>query len=152
MRIKDIYDCEYEKHIKKITSEFDKTSNLEIIPDELSESDNDLASARRDLKFEDYKWATIKAYYSILHATNAFVRLKGVIINHHLCTYLFLEKLARTGEIDSKYVYTFKAALDNRLEANYGSKYSEVVAIEAIEVAENYNRYIKELSGLAWKK
>ena len=88
----------------------------------------------------------LKAYYSILHATNAFVRLKGVIINNHLCTYLFMEKLARTGEIDSKYVYTFKAALDNRMDANYGSKYSEVVASEAIDVAKNYNRHIKELS------
>lgn len=145
MKIKDLYDCESEKHIKQITSDFDKASNLEIIPNEINASDYDLESARRDFDTGDYKWATVKAYYSILHATKAFVRLKGVIINHHLCTYLYLEKLSRKGELDARYAYAFKAALDDRMDADYGLKYSKDTASDAIRVADDYNKMIKTL-------
>ena len=145
MKIKDLYDCEYEKHIKQISFDFDKASNLEIIPNEINASDYDLESAGRDFGNEDYKWAAVKAYYSILHATKAFVRLKGVIVNHHLCTYLYLEKLSRKGEIDARYAYAFKAALDDRMDADYGLKYSRETANDAIGVAEDYNKMIKTL-------
>jgi uncharacterized protein (UPF0332 family) len=145
MRIKDLYDCEYEKHIKAITSDFDKASNLEVIPKEMNASDYDLDSARRDFSYGDYKWATIKAYYSILHATNAFVRIKGVIINHHYCTYLFLEKLASKGEIETRYVHAFRATLNNRMDANYGEIFSKDIADNAILTAGDYNKKLKEM-------
>jgi uncharacterized protein (UPF0332 family) len=145
MKIKDLYDCEYEKHIKIITSDFDKASNLEVIPREIRASDYDLDSAKRDFGFSDNKWATIKAYYSILHATNAFVRIKGVIINHHFCTYLFLEKLANKGEIETRYVLAFRATLNDRMDANYGEIFNKDIAENAIKTAEDYNKKIKEM-------
>lgn len=149
MKIKDLYDCEYQKHIKIITSAFDKASNLEAIPREMNASDYDLDSARRDYSYGDYKWATIKAYYSILHATNAFVRIKGVIINHHYCTYLFLEKLASKGEIEARYVEAFRATLHDRMDANYGEIFSKDTAENAITTAGDYNIKLKEMTSIA---
>jgi uncharacterized protein (UPF0332 family) len=145
MKIKDLYDCEYEKHIKTITSDFDKASNLEVIPREINASDYDLNSAIRDLSFGDNKWATIKAYYSILHATNALIRIKRVIINHHFCTYLFLEKLAGKGEIEPRYVLAFRATLNDRMDANYGEVFDKDTAENAVKTAEDYNKKIKEM-------
>ena len=65
---KDLFECERDRLKKTISSEFDKSRNPEIIRDEIMASDYDLVSARRDFDFKDYKWAIVKAYYSMLHA------------------------------------------------------------------------------------
>lgn len=148
MEIKDLYDCEDQKLKKEITSQFDKSRNPEIIHNEISASDYDLDSARRDLSFDDYKWATVKAYYSMLHAAKAYVRSKGVIITNHKCTFLYLEKCVRSGELDGRYAQGYKGAMDFRWDADYGLKYDKNTADEAVTVASDFNKIMKELIGI----
>lgn len=147
MDIKDLFDCERERQKKDITSSFDKSKNPEIIQNEITASDYDLDSSRRDLSYKDYKWAIVKAYYSMLHAAKAYVRYKGFIITHHKCTYLYLEKCARKGELEARYAIGYKGALDLRWDADYGLKYDKNTANEVINVATDFNNKMKELVG-----
>ncbi len=145
--IEDMVDCQSKHLIKKITSDYDKRINKEILKNEIEASDYDLISAKRDLGVKDYKWATIKAYYSMLHAANAFLRSKNILIKHHRCIYFQLAACAKKRQIDSRYVTAFKATLDDRMDANYYQKYDENTANETINIAEDFNKGIKELIG-----
>lgn len=138
-------DCESYRLIKHITSDYDRRINVEIIKNEIEASDYDLNSARRDLEFRDYKWATVKAYYSMLHGANAFLRSKNILIKHHRCIYYQLERCAKKGEINPRFVTAFKATLDDRMEANYYQKYDENTASETLIVAEEFNSGVKAL-------
>ena len=145
MDIRDLFDCERERQMKGITSAFDKSKNPEIIQNEIAASDYDLDSAKRDISYRDYKWAIVKAYYSMLHAAKAYVRHKGFIITNHKCTYMYLEKCARNGELEARYAIGYKGALDFRWDADYGLKYDENTANEVLTVASDFNNRMKEL-------
>ncbi len=144
---KDLFECERDFLKKKIVSEFDKSRNPEIIQKEIAAADYDLASALRDLGVKDYKWAIVKGYYSMLHAAKAYVRSKGFIITDHNCTYLYLEKCARTGEFDTRYALGYKGVKDFRWDADYGLKYDESTANEVLQVAVDFDKKMKELTG-----
>jgi len=103
MMARDLFECERDRLKKEITSAFDRSQNPEIVRNEIAASDYDLESARRDCGLRDYKWAIVKAYYSMLHAAKAYVRSQGFIITDHNCIYLYLEKCARNGEFDARY-------------------------------------------------
>jgi uncharacterized protein (UPF0332 family) len=98
-----------------------------------------MASARRDMNYKDYKWAIVKAYYSMLHMAKAYVRFKGFIITDHRCTHFFLDKCARNGEFDARYAVGYKGAIDSRWDADYGLKFDENTAKEVIIVAGDFN-------------
>jgi uncharacterized protein (UPF0332 family) len=83
MAIRDIYDC--KDFIKEIRSDHDKRVNNDIIINEINASDQNLDSAKRDLGYNDYSWATVKAYYSMRHAANAFLRSKNILVKNHRC-------------------------------------------------------------------
>ncbi|MDI6896742.1 HEPN domain-containing protein [Methanocella conradii] len=107
-----------------------------------------MESARRDMHNKDYKWAIVKAYYSMLHAAKAYVRSKGLIITNHKCTYLYLERCARNGEFETRYAIGYKGALEFRWDADYGLKYDENTANEVINVASDFNEKMKNLIGI----
>jgi uncharacterized protein (UPF0332 family) len=138
-------DCERYHLIRHITSDYDRRLNIDIIKNETEASDYDLESAKRDFGYKDYKWATVKAYYSMLHEANAFLRSKNILIKHHRCIYYQLERCAKKGEINPRFVIAFKATLDDRMEANYYQKYDENTASETLTVAGEFNKGIKEL-------
>jgi hypothetical protein len=57
----------------------------------------------------------------------------------------FLTKLANKGELEPAYAQGFKMVLDDRMDADYGLKYDEDTAGEAIVFAGNFNEYIKKI-------
>ncbi len=143
--IEDIDDCKRKHKIKEITSDHDRRISKDIIKNEVYASGYDLESAKRDLSYSDHKWATIKAYYSMLHAAKAFLRLKNISANDHRCIYFQLAACAKKHHIDPRYVTAFKATLDDRMDANYYQKYDETTASETIVVAEDFYKGIKNL-------
>jgi uncharacterized protein (UPF0332 family) len=142
---RDLFECERDRLKKEITSAFDKSKNPEVIQNEIAASDYDMDSARRDLGYRDYKWAIVKAYYSMLHMAKAYVRYKGFIITDHRCTYLYLEKCARGGEFDARYAIGYRGAIDSRWDADYGLKFDENTANEVMTVAADFNSKMKGL-------
>jgi uncharacterized protein (UPF0332 family) len=51
----------------------------------------------------------------------------------------------KEGELDARFANAFKGVFDDRMDADYGLKYSENTAREAIAVAEDFNKGLKEL-------
>ncbi len=139
MVIKDLIDCEYHKLLKK------SPPNREIIKTEIKASDYDLDSAKRDLSFDDHKWATIKAYYSMLHIANAVARSRGLIIENHHCVYLYLSRLVDQKTLELNYAVGFRSIYDLRLKADYGLTYDRNTAIDAIDIAHRFNERMRSL-------
>jgi uncharacterized protein (UPF0332 family) len=136
--VKDLVDCEHKALLKKVLSNPDITSN------EISASDYDLNSAKRDYSFDDYKWATIKAYYSMYHMASAVARSRGYVIENHQCMYLFLGKLVERGELESRFAAGFKGMIVTRKQADYNLTYSKVTADESIQVADAFHKRLKQ--------
>jgi uncharacterized protein (UPF0332 family) len=139
MVIKDMIDCEHSRMLKRAPPDH------EIIETEVAASIYDLDSARRDFSFNDYKWATIKSYYSMLHIANAVARSRGLIIENHYCVYLYLSKLADQKILESNYSVGFKSIYDSRLRADYGLTYDKNTAVDAIELADRFRTRMKDL-------
>lgn len=139
MVIKDLIDCEHGRLLKKHPPDRD------IIQTEVVASTYDLDSARRDFSFNDYKWATIKSYYSMLHIANAVARSRGVVIENHYCVYLYLSRLADQKILESNYPVGFKSIYDSRLKADYGLTYDKNTAVDAIELADQFRNRLEKL-------
>ncbi len=126
-----------------ITSfEFEKVA----VDIELNEAHSDLESAKKSFEEEDFKWATIKAYYSMFHFSRALLYKRGFREKSHFALYLFLEKLAEQKEILQKFVNYFKAALSAREDADYQGTYYKKIAENILEFAIEYKefeRYLK---------
>jgi uncharacterized protein (UPF0332 family) len=67
----DFENCIKERHLIKI-----KASN-EMIQKEIESAEYDLERSNESMKNEDYKWASVQAYYSMFHAAKALVLKKG---------------------------------------------------------------------------
>lgn len=63
----DFEKCLKERRILKITA------SKEMIKKEIKGAKHDLSSAEESIHDEDYKWASVQAYYSIFHASKALV-------------------------------------------------------------------------------
>jgi uncharacterized protein (UPF0332 family) len=139
MVIKDLIDCEHSRVLKK------SPPDPVIIRSEVDGSDYDLNSAKRDLQFNDFKWATIKAYYSMLHMSNAVARSRGLVTENHHCVYQYLSRLVDGKELELSYAAGFKGIYDYRIKADYGLKYSKNTAIDALEIAERFDKRMRAL-------
>jgi uncharacterized protein (UPF0332 family) len=139
MVIKDLIDCEHNRLLKK------SPPDTGIIKNEIDASDYDLDSAKRDFTFNDNKWATIKAYYSMLHISNAVARSRGLIIENHHCVYLYLSRLVDSKELELYYAAGLKGIFDSRIKADYGLTYDKNTAMDALEIAGKFNVRMKTL-------
>lgn len=83
--IRDLVDCKNKKLYTDIG-----VADPDIINLELGASGYDLDSAKRDFKCGDFKWATIKAYYSMLHSVKAVAYSRKKKIDNHKCASLFV--------------------------------------------------------------
>ncbi len=138
--IRDLVDCKNNKFLTNL-----EVSDPDMINSELAASDYDIGSSKRDFSFDDFKWATIKAYYSMLHSAKAVAISRKLKIEHHKCVSLFVMKLADHKEIESRYAYGFRSIYDSRIKADYGLSYSKEVAAEAIDIAEKFNPLMRAL-------
>jgi hypothetical protein len=72
---------------EKMSTEFDRCvkerklvkikEDRALINKELKGAEYDLSKAKKSLEDDDFKWATIKAYYSMFHSARALVFSKG---------------------------------------------------------------------------
>lgn len=127
---------EFEKLMEERRIVKSKISS-EMIKVELKSASYDLEKAKLSYGEGDYKWATIKAYYSIFHGIRALVYSKGYREkSHYALKIAFKELFIDSGEIERKYYRNFEDAMDLRESADYMSEYSEGGANDAIENAE----------------
>ena len=83
---------------------------MEILVKELDEATRDLEAAKLTQKAGDYKWATIQAYHSMLHAARALLHRMGYRERSHQGLLAALDQLYER-EIVGKMLSDFSRAM-----------------------------------------
>lgn len=137
----DIKKCLEEGFLKKIKPD----ENL--IKKEFEESKYDLKRAEDAFQEEDFKWCIIKSYYSMFHAARAILFKVGYREKRHFAISIVLEDLNKKGNLESKYLSDFNAAISSREDADYHYTYSKDTAEHNLAIAKEFFDRMKGLSG-----
>lgn len=137
MRLEELFK---EGHLAHITPD------RALADKESAEGDLDLQGAAKAIDDEDFKWATIKAYYSMFHNAKAILFLIGIKERAHFAIGLVLEDLARKGKLESRFADYFRAGLSLRERADYHYAYSKESAKELLEMAEEFAKRMRKLA------
>ncbi|MFO8016518.1 MAG: HEPN domain-containing protein [Candidatus Woesearchaeota archaeon] len=123
--------CLEERKLEKIKLDKD------MIDKEIDGADYDLERAKESFRNNDYKWATVKAYYSIFHSIKALVFKKGYREKSHYCLLIGFKTLYVDEKIiEKKFLDYFSEAMDLREAADYNLTFSEESAEEILSYAE----------------
>jgi uncharacterized protein len=109
----------------------------EMVAKELEGARRDLEAAKKSLRADDQKWATIQAYYSIFHAARSLLYSKGFRERSHRGLLAAL-RLLYPGKAVGSMFEDFSEAMQLREQADYGLVYSEDSARIAVEDAESF--------------
>lgn len=110
-----------------------------LVDRELHSSIDDMENAQNSFREKRYKWSTIQAYYSMFHAAKALVLNKGYMEKSHYCLGAALRELYEAkGQLGTEQVDSFEDVMHAREEADYGHRYSETIAAEALEIANGF--------------
>jgi uncharacterized protein (UPF0332 family) len=105
-----------------------------------------LESAKKSFEDENYKWATIQAYYAIFHAVRALVYKSGYREESHAAMKTaFKELYIDNGTVPRKVYSVLERGMDLRETADYRETYTKdgaetliTGAGEAIEVIKEF--------------
>lgn len=122
------------------------TPDRELAGKELAEGGYDLEGAQKAFEEKDFKWATVKAYYSMFHNAKAILFILGIKERAHFAVGLVLEDLAMRGKVESKYADYYKAGISLRERADYHYAYSEESARELLEMADEFAKRMGKLA------
>ncbi|MEW5955968.1 MAG: HEPN domain-containing protein [Candidatus Micrarchaeota archaeon] len=118
----------------------------DLVAKEFREAAYDFSRAKKAFDEEDFKWATVKAYYSMFHAAKAVLFKIGLQEKSHYVISEVLEELSKDGKLESSFVDDFRAAMAARMEADYHYEYSEKSAEQIIEIAKEFLARMKKLA------
>lgn len=107
----------------------------------------DLEAANSSYESENYKWATIQAYYAIFHGVRALIYRSGYREESHVALKLaFKELYVDTGIISDSVYKVLQRGMNLREMADYKESYSQSGASNLIEmVVESLKEIEKEL-------
>lgn len=118
----------------------------ELVNPELEAASSDLARAKKTYSDEDFKWATIQAYYSMFHAARALLHNKGLREKSHSCLKHSIEALyVETGILEKEYLADFDTTMLLRETADYKSDFSQDGAASSIDCAERFLARVLDL-------
>ena len=118
----------------------------DLVIKEFKEADYDLSKARKAIADEDFKWATVKAYYAIFHSAKAILFSLGLQEKTHFIVGEVLKELSKEGKLESNFVDIFNAALSAREGADYHYEYSDKTAKELVAMAADFVKRMKKLN------
>lgn len=111
----------------------------QAIKTELDGAAYDLLRAKASLEEADFKWATVKAYYSMFHAGRALLYRAGYREKSHAALLTALKELyAKPGKLDEAALDDFENAMSLREEADYAMTSSEEGAVRVVRDAEKF--------------
>ena len=118
----------------------------DLINKEFEAAKKDLRSAENSASKNDFKWATIQAYYCMFHTSKALILSKGYREKSHLCLSVALKALfVDEGILEDRHSNNFRDSMNLREDADYGLIYSKDSAKEAIRWAEDFLNEAKNL-------
>ncbi|MGE5472606.1 MAG: HEPN domain-containing protein [Ignavibacteriales bacterium] len=111
------------------------TYSAEMCEKEYNIAKKDLESAKRSYEDENYKWATIQAYYAIFHGVRALIYKAGYREESHAALKLaFKELYIDTGLLSQDVYITLERGMNLREMADYKENYSQIGASNLIEM------------------
>ncbi len=117
-----------------------------VIEKETHTSKDDLVFAKKSFDDQNFKWATIQAYYSMFHSARVLIYSKGYREESHYCLRVALENLfVEHGLLDSELLDGFDLARGLREDADYRAKFSKESAEESIHSAERFLEEVKKI-------
>ncbi len=116
----------------------------DMVLKEIEAAQTDLQDATDSLQSNKFKWATIQGYYSMFHSARALLFSKGLREKSHYALFLALRELF-SKEIENSLIRQFEECMGLRQEADYGLKFSETGALDAIDGAEKLFAKSREL-------
>ncbi|MDD5133579.1 MAG: HEPN domain-containing protein [Candidatus Nanoarchaeia archaeon] len=123
-----------------------KEIDKDMINKEIEGAEYDLETSEESINNEDFKWATIQAYYSMFHSIRALIYFKGYRENSHYALLIaFKELYVHSGLIDKRFSNYFEEAMDLRESADYNLTFSENSAKEVLKRAKEMLIEIKKL-------
>jgi len=117
--------------------------NQKLIQKELKEAEYDLEKARLSFEQQDFKWSSVKAYYSMFHAARAVLFSMGLKDRRHFAVGMVLEELTRKGKLELKFVDDFRASMSAREDADYRHVYSTETADYIVDISEDFLKRMK---------
>jgi uncharacterized protein (UPF0332 family) len=130
---------------KKRITEFPRAANL--VAKELSQAAADLSTAQESVKSDNYKWATIQAYYSMFHSARALLYSKGYRERSHYCLMVAIRALyVDTGLLSYKAVEGFQLAKTLRENADYYGDFSKDSCLQILNDAKTFLGAAKKLT------
>ena len=118
----------------------------EAIKTELEGAAYDLQRAKISLEEADFKWATVKAYYSMFHAARALLYSAGYRERSHAALLTALRELyAKSGRLDEAALDDFENAMSLREEADYAMTFSEKGPVRVVRDAERFVEVARDL-------
>ena len=106
----------------------------------------DLESAKVSFEAENYKWATIQAYYAIFHAARALIYKSGYREKSHGALKDILKELyVKTNKLSMSIYISLKNGMYLREAADYNEKYSKE---DAENIIISINKALKEIEKL----
>ncbi len=113
------------------------STSSSMVANELQAAVTDLRTARRSLRENDSKWATVQAYYCMFHAARALLYQKGFRENGHRGLLAAVRVLYAT-ELSGRLLDDFSDAMKLREAADYGLIYSEESAKDVVDTAKKF--------------
>lgn len=117
-----------------------------LVQKELNIAEADLGKSRKNYTEQDYKWATIQAYYSMFHASRALLYNKGYREKSHYCLNIALRVLyVETKKLPVNYIDALSHGKILREDADYYDQWNSVSASGLIDTAAKYLDKAKEI-------
>jgi len=136
MRIEELLEKGFLTKIKK---------DPKLVKKELREAEYDLEKARLSLEQKDFKWSSIKAYYSMFHSARAVLFSIGLKDRRHFAVGMVLEELSKRGKLEVRFIDDFRAGMSAREDADYRHVYSAETAEYIVDVAGDFLKRMKKL-------
>lgn len=138
-------DPDYERCLRrKSIKSFSEGRRL--VSKEIGSAESDLASARESFQRENYKWATIQAYYAMFHTARALLYSQSLREKSHYCLAVALRALfVDTNKIEKRLSDDFFTAMALRENADYESTFSDIGAQKLIDSAVKFIEKAKEI-------
>ena len=116
---------------------------------EIVEAKRDLISAEKCFRDQNYKWATIQAYFSMFHSARSLIYKEGYREKSHFCLMAALKTLyLNKGLINHKIIEDIQLGKRMREGADYHADFSREGAEALIKAAKNFlsimERAVKE--------
>jgi len=137
--IKNFEDCLKAGKIKKFSR------GKDLFPKEIRLAEEDLSTAKKSFKDQNYRWCIIQIYYSMFHSARALLYFENFREHSYYCLNQAIRELyVKPGKIDIFFVEMLSETKNLREAADYHGDYSKINAKKLLKRAKEFIKKARE--------